>query len=34
MMSMFSRIKSCKTAKEIWDKLIELCEGSDQDQEE
>ena len=26
---MFNRIKSCKTAKEIWDKLIELCEGSE-----
>ena len=25
---MFNRIKGCQTAKEIWDKLIELCEGS------
>ena len=28
--AMFSNIKSCKTAKDIWDKLTMICEGTDQ----
>ena len=31
--NMFSKIKSCATAKEIWEKLTELCEGNDQTKE-
>ncbi|XP_073136841.1 uncharacterized protein [Henckelia pumila] len=26
----FSKIKTCKTEKEIWEKLIQLCEGNEQ----
>ncbi|KAL8514503.1 hypothetical protein ACS0TY_013566 [Phlomoides rotata] len=26
----FSKIKQCKTAKEIWEKLEMMCEGTDQ----
>ncbi|XP_073304116.1 uncharacterized protein [Primulina huaijiensis] len=29
----FSKIKMCKTAKEIWEKLIPLCEGNEQTKE-
>ncbi|XP_073137677.1 uncharacterized protein [Henckelia pumila] len=29
----FSKIKSCTTAKEIWEKLTQLCEGNDQTKE-
>ncbi|XP_075479384.1 uncharacterized protein LOC142520266 [Primulina tabacum] len=29
----FSKINMCKTAKEIWEKLIQLCEGNDQTKE-
>ncbi|XP_073294501.1 uncharacterized protein [Primulina huaijiensis] len=29
----FSKIKLCKTAKEIWEKLIQLCEGNEQTKE-
>ena len=25
---MFNRVKGCESAKEIWDKIIQLCEGS------
>ncbi|XP_073121990.1 uncharacterized protein [Henckelia pumila] len=28
--NMFSKIKTCSTAKEIWEKLTQLCEGNDQ----
>jgi hypothetical protein len=28
--TVFSKIKSCKTAKEIWDSLAIMCEGTDQ----
>ncbi|XP_047306304.1 uncharacterized protein LOC124909695 [Impatiens glandulifera] len=31
--NMFSKIKSCSTAKEIWNKLTQLCEGNDQTKE-
>ncbi|KZV34517.1 hypothetical protein F511_21754 [Dorcoceras hygrometricum] len=27
---MFSKIKTCTTAKEIWEKLIQICEGNDE----
>ena len=27
---MFSKVKSCKTAKEIWEKLAMICEGTEQ----
>ncbi|XP_073119700.1 uncharacterized protein [Henckelia pumila] len=30
---MFSKIKSCSTAKEIWEKLTQLCEENDQTKE-
>ncbi|XP_073314764.1 uncharacterized protein [Primulina huaijiensis] len=29
----FSKIKMCRTAKEFWEKLIQLCEGNDQTKE-
>lgn len=29
----FSKIKMCKSAKEIWEKLIQLCEGNEQTRE-
>ncbi|XP_073152552.1 uncharacterized protein [Henckelia pumila] len=29
----FSKIKTCKTGKEIWEKLIQLCEGNEQTNE-
>lgn len=29
----FSKIKMCSTAKEIWEKLIQICEGNDQTKE-
>ncbi|XP_073137871.1 uncharacterized protein [Henckelia pumila] len=29
----FSKIKTCKTEKEIWEKLIQLCEGNEQTKE-
>ncbi|XP_073152812.1 uncharacterized protein [Henckelia pumila] len=29
----FNKIKMCKTAKEIWEKLIQLCEGNEQTKE-
>ncbi|KZV32581.1 hypothetical protein F511_37303 [Dorcoceras hygrometricum] len=28
--NMFSKIKTCATAKEIWEKLIQICEGNDE----
>ncbi|XP_075494801.1 uncharacterized protein LOC142532371 [Primulina tabacum] len=31
--SMFAKIKTCTTAKEIWEKLTQLCEGNDQTKE-
>ncbi|XP_047331237.1 uncharacterized protein LOC124934776 [Impatiens glandulifera] len=31
--NMFSKIKSCSTAKEIWEKLTQLCEGNNQTKE-
>ncbi|XP_073138839.1 uncharacterized protein [Henckelia pumila] len=31
--NMFSKIKSCTTAKEIWEKLTQLCEENDQTKE-
>ncbi|XP_047313880.1 uncharacterized protein LOC124917513 [Impatiens glandulifera] len=31
--NMFSKIKSCYTAKEIWEKLTQLCVGNDQTKE-
>ncbi|KZV38163.1 hypothetical protein F511_40979 [Dorcoceras hygrometricum] len=30
---MFSKIKTCATAKEIWEKLVQICEGSDETKE-
>ncbi|KZV26476.1 hypothetical protein F511_36629 [Dorcoceras hygrometricum] len=30
---MFSKIKTCATAKEIWEKLIQICEGNDETKE-
>ncbi|XP_073063979.1 uncharacterized protein [Primulina eburnea] len=29
----FSKIKMCRKTKEIWEKLIQLCEGNDQTKE-
>ncbi|XP_073025134.1 uncharacterized protein [Primulina eburnea] len=29
----FNKIKMCKSAKEIWEKLIQLCEGNEQTKE-
>ncbi|XP_073304557.1 uncharacterized protein [Primulina huaijiensis] len=29
----FSKIKMCRTVKEIWEKLIQLCEGNEQTKE-
>ncbi|XP_073129611.1 uncharacterized protein [Henckelia pumila] len=31
--NMFCKIKACSTAKEIWEKLTQLCEGNDQTKE-
>ncbi|XP_073120704.1 uncharacterized protein [Henckelia pumila] len=31
--NMFIKIKTCSTAKEIWEKLTQLCEGNDQTKE-
>ncbi|XP_073120776.1 uncharacterized protein [Henckelia pumila] len=31
--NMFNKIKTCSTAKEIWEKLTQLCEGNDQTKE-
>ncbi|XP_073130813.1 uncharacterized protein [Henckelia pumila] len=31
--NIFSKIKTCKTGKEIWEKLIQLCEGNEQTKE-
>ncbi|XP_075481184.1 uncharacterized protein LOC142521894 [Primulina tabacum] len=31
--NMFTKIKTCTTTKEIWEKLTELCEGNDQTKE-
>ncbi|KZT76779.1 hypothetical protein F511_46196 [Dorcoceras hygrometricum] len=30
---MFSKIKTCATAKEIWEKLVQIYEGSDETKE-
>ncbi|KZV19061.1 hypothetical protein F511_13977 [Dorcoceras hygrometricum] len=30
---MFSKIKTCATAKEIWEKLTQICEGNDETKE-
>ncbi|KZV23040.1 hypothetical protein F511_28800 [Dorcoceras hygrometricum] len=30
---MFSKIKTCATAKEIWEKLVQICEGNDETKE-
>ncbi|KZV28596.1 hypothetical protein F511_13644 [Dorcoceras hygrometricum] len=30
---MFSKIKTCATAKDIWEKLTEICEGNDETKE-
>ncbi|KZV49921.1 hypothetical protein F511_31553 [Dorcoceras hygrometricum] len=30
---MFSKIKNCATAKEIWEKLTQICEGNDETKE-
>ncbi|KZV56923.1 hypothetical protein F511_18935 [Dorcoceras hygrometricum] len=30
---MFSKIKTCATAKDIWEKLTQICEGSDKTKE-
>ncbi|KZV40447.1 hypothetical protein F511_34583 [Dorcoceras hygrometricum] len=30
---MFSKIKTCATAKDIWERLTEICEGSDETKE-
>ncbi|KZV38073.1 hypothetical protein F511_16093 [Dorcoceras hygrometricum] len=30
---MFSKIKTCATAKDIWEKLTQICEGSDETKE-
>ncbi|NEU36730.1 hypothetical protein GN156_39525, partial [bacterium LRH843] len=27
--NMLNRVKNLSTAKEVWDKIIEVCEGSD-----
>ncbi|KZV46691.1 hypothetical protein F511_37986 [Dorcoceras hygrometricum] len=31
--NMFSKIKTCSTAKEIWEKLTQICEGNDETKE-
>ncbi|KZV43254.1 hypothetical protein F511_09840 [Dorcoceras hygrometricum] len=31
--NMFSKIKTCATIKEIWEKLIQICEGNDETKE-
>ncbi|KZV42837.1 hypothetical protein F511_17411 [Dorcoceras hygrometricum] len=31
--NMFCKIKTCATAKEIWEKLIQICEGNDETKE-
>ncbi|XP_073064003.1 uncharacterized protein [Primulina eburnea] len=31
--NMFAKIKTCTTAKEIWEKLTQLCEGNDRTKE-
>ncbi|XP_075489525.1 uncharacterized protein LOC142528370 [Primulina tabacum] len=31
--NMFAKIKTCTTAKKIWEKLTQLCEGNDQAKE-
>ncbi|XP_075494692.1 uncharacterized protein LOC142532258 [Primulina tabacum] len=31
--NMFAKIKTCTTAKEIWEKLTQLCKGNDQTKE-
>ncbi|XP_073057160.1 uncharacterized protein [Primulina eburnea] len=31
--NMFVKIKTCTTAKEIWEKLTQLCDGNDQTKE-
>ncbi|XP_073041862.1 uncharacterized protein [Primulina eburnea] len=31
--NMFAKIKTCTIAKEIWEKLTQLCEGNDQTKE-
>ncbi|KZT75915.1 hypothetical protein F511_47060 [Dorcoceras hygrometricum] len=31
--NMFSKIKTCTTAKEIWEKLFQICEGNDETKE-
>ncbi|KZV38503.1 hypothetical protein F511_40259 [Dorcoceras hygrometricum] len=31
--NMFSKINTCTTAKEIWEKLIQICEGNDETKE-
>ncbi|KZV54172.1 hypothetical protein F511_36106 [Dorcoceras hygrometricum] len=31
--NMFSKIKTCTTAKEIWEKLTPICEGNDETKE-
>ncbi|KZV39395.1 hypothetical protein F511_42680 [Dorcoceras hygrometricum] len=31
--NMFSKIKTCATAKEIWEKLTQICEGNDETKE-
>ncbi|KZV35673.1 hypothetical protein F511_44703 [Dorcoceras hygrometricum] len=31
--NMFSKIKTCTTAKEIWEKLTQICEGNDETKE-
>ncbi|KZV21085.1 hypothetical protein F511_19900 [Dorcoceras hygrometricum] len=28
--NMFSKIKNCATAKEIWEKLTQICEGNNE----
>ncbi|KZV27769.1 hypothetical protein F511_32994 [Dorcoceras hygrometricum] len=30
---MFSKIQTCTTVKEIWEKLIQICEGNDETKE-
>ncbi|KZV21839.1 hypothetical protein F511_06549 [Dorcoceras hygrometricum] len=30
---MFRKIKTCTTAKDIWEKLVQICEGSDETKE-
>ncbi|KZV20925.1 hypothetical protein F511_08839 [Dorcoceras hygrometricum] len=31
--NMFSKIKTCATAKDIWEKLTQICEGNDETKE-